>query len=448
MKVNEDRSPAERGAETSPHVSRTRLLTAGLIAAAAGVALFLVGYLPRRTRLQAAESAASRAASELPVVSVTRVKPAPEVSKLVLPGILTPLTEAYIYARATGYVRKRQVDIGDRVRAGQTLAEIEAPDLDEQVRQAQAALALSERSLTQAEQSLRQSEAQSELAKATWDRTRPLVAQGVLSAQAGDEAQAGYNAAAATARAMEASVAVARENIRVNRANLQRQTQLQSFERVQAPFTGIVTARNVDVGALISAAGSTAGNIGTSGAGAGEMYRMAQIDVLRVLVDVPEESAPFVRVGQAAALSLPAFPGRTFAGRVARTANALNSNTHTLLTEVDLRNPGELMPGMYAQVRLENRRKETPLLVPGSSIIVRAEGTQVAVLQDGENGAKRIHLQAVAIGRDYGVTTEITQGLRGGEYIVATPGDAVREGALVRMAEAPPAPAGGPKPAP
>ncbi len=458
---------------------RMRPARSAFLAVSALGVLFLAGYLPRHNRSSATQAAATRASAALPRVDAAKVRRSPAISEMELPGMLTPLTEAYIYARATGYVRKRYADIGDRVRAGQLLADIEAPDLDEQVRQAQAALTQSERALGQARFSLDQAKAQLELARVTWDRYRPLVAQGVLAKQDGDQQLANFRAASASMQALQENVAVAEQNIAGNRANVQRLLALQEFEHVRAPFAGVITARNVDVGALISGGGSTLGlstspsggtqNIGAVGtagaatasvgsaisaAGApggptpggsstGEMFRIAQSGVVRVLIDVPEENAPIIRRGQQAQLRLPAFPGRVFEGRVTRTAGALDANTHTLLTEVQAANPaGELLPGMYAQVKLASRRADPPFLVPGSSIIVRPDGPKLAVLEDAPNapnGARRVHLQQVTIGRDYGTATEITEGLQGWEYIVLTPGDNVQEGALVQPVSAPPA---------
>jgi multidrug efflux pump subunit AcrA (membrane-fusion protein) len=317
------------------------------------------------------------------------------------------------------------------------------------LRSARAELAQAERNLGQTQGSLVQGQAQLELARTTWDRYRTLVANGVLARQDGDQQLTNFRAASATVQALQANVAAAEQVIHANRANLQRLVVLQEFKSVTAPFAGIVTARNVDVGALISGAGATLG-ASTAPAGGpppgssptGEMFRMAQIGTLRVLINVPEVSAPAIRAGQTAELTLPAFPGRTFTGHVTRHANALDTNTHTLLTEVQAANPtGELFPGMYAQVQFAIRSANPSFLVPGSAIIVRSEGTRVAVLQsapDGSpDGTRRIHLQPVVIGRDYGTVTEITQGLQGWEYIAATPGDRVQEGALVRPVSAP-----------
>jgi multidrug efflux pump subunit AcrA (membrane-fusion protein) len=467
--------------ETQAETKRPRRTPAiaGLLALVVLALLLLAGYLPRRSRTAGIHAAAARAASNIPQVSATQVRRAPENSELMLPGILTPLTEAYIYARATGYILHRYADIGDRVRAGQLLADIEAPDLDEQVHQAEAALAQSERALGQTQDSLHQAQAQLELAQLTWNRYRTLVARGVVSRQDADQQLTNLRAASAAVEALKENVGVAEQNIAGNRANLRRTLALQAFKRVTAPFAGVITARNADVGAFISGSGSTLGlstspaggtqnigAVGTAGAASasvntaisaagspggptpggssnGELFRIAQSGTLRVLIDVPEESAPTIRPGLVAQLSLPAFPGRHFEGRVTRTANALDANTHTLLTEVQVRNPnGEMLPGMYAQVRIISRRAEPPFLVPGSAIIVRAEGTEVAVLSDAPGepaGVRRIHLAPVLIGRDYGTVTEITEGLSDGQSVVVTPGDDVQEGALVRPVATPPA---------
>lgn len=461
--------------EPSRPPSRRALFAAAAIMVLAAVALFLVGYLPRHRRDQQTEAEARREREALPGADVVKVKQSPPTSALLLPGNITPITEAYIYARASGYLRRRYVDFGDRVRAGQLLAEIEAPELDAQVQQARAAVSQAEQQLGQSKAALEQLRAQLALAKANWNRYNGLVDQGAVSRQDAETQFAAYRSAEANLRAGEASIRAAEQNIAANRANLERLIHLQSFEKVTAPFSGIVTARNVDVGALISASGSglaassvplggtqAAGALGTapSGGGAaaaggsgGEMFRIAQIERLRILINVPQQNAPAIRVGLPAELFVQEFSKRKFEGRVTRTASALDMISRTMLTEVQLSNPDHaLLPGMYAQVRFLSTRSDAPLLVPGDALIARADGIFVAVLQDpsedqlarvaGEQQrrkAKRIHIQKVEVGRDYGTETEIMSGLQGSEYVTVNPSDAIREGALIVPTGAPPA---------
>jgi multidrug efflux pump subunit AcrA (membrane-fusion protein) len=473
----------------------------GLIAAIVLAVVFLVGYLPRHKRQQEVQADADREATALPSANVTQVKPSPPIATLLLPGDITPLTEAYLYARATGYVRKRYADIGDRVHEGQILADIDAPDLDAQVAQARAELLQAEHQLSQAKAALDNANAQEHLAKLTWDRYKVLVEHGAVSRQDADTQEANYKVTVANVLLQEAAIRTAEENVRAARANLDRLIALQEFEHVRAPFNGIVTARNFDVGAFINANGASStasttpmggtqltgqlGNAGTTGttpsqsvqptsptatgapaAGSGgQLYRMAQVDRVRVLINVPQENAPTVRPGQAATILVREFAGHKFAGTVTRTSLSLDQTTRTLLTEVQAANPQALlMPGMYAQVQLSDTRPSPPLMVPGDSIIASSEGLQVAVLVDltpedrrkleerfasrkKESGkaaeglklrqsedleqARKISLRAVQVGRDYGTLTEITAGLQGGQTIVVNPGDDTREGAFI-----------------
>jgi multidrug efflux pump subunit AcrA (membrane-fusion protein) len=450
------------------------LALAGL---AAVLLIFLGGYVPRHLRDKRVQEASNRRAQEPPQVSFVKVRRAPALAELRFPGNLIPLAEAYIYGRATGYVRKRHVDIGDHVRRGQVLAEIDSPDLDAEVGQGRAAVAQSQRTLSQTQAALNQGRAQRDLAKVTWQRTDVLVTKGVLARQEGDVQNSNYLASEATVSALEANVHAAEEAIRGNEANLQRLIALQEFELVRAPFDGVVTARNIDLGAFISGSGAAPsastspaggsqvaaaiGNAGTADAslgvassGAGvptgaaasgtgtEMFRIAQSRRLRVLVSVPEEDARSVRVGGSAEVQPAAFPGQSFWGKVTRTSGALDLNSRTLLTEVQIENPtAALLPGMFSQVRILSDRPNAPILIPGESLMTRSEGTEVAVLEPVSGQAddlRRVHLQPVTVGRDYGVQTEITTGLADAQEVVTTPSDVVQEGARVKAVPAPP----------
>jgi multidrug efflux pump subunit AcrA (membrane-fusion protein) len=404
--------------------------------------------ISRANRVKAAEEAAQHEREALPVVNVVEVKRSDPVSQLLLPGNITPLTEASIYARASGYLTRRLVDIGDRVRRNELMAVIEAPDLDQQVAQARAAVSQAEQQLAQAQSTLEQARANLELQRATWDRYKILVERGAIARQDADTQLATFKTAQATVGADEA-------NVRAAKANLDRVIALQSFEQLRAPFDGIVTARNVDVGAFISAqGGSTGGGLGTSAAGvssgnAGELFRVAQIDRLRILIDLPQTQTPDVRVGQRADVIVQEYPNRQFPGTLTRTASALDPASRTMTTEIQLPNPARiLLPGMYAQVQISSHRTNPPLLVPGDSIVSEANGLHVAVVQ-GPPPAKqgqvknigdsrwRVHLQSVQVGRDYGAQTEITSGLQGGEFVIVNPSDVVHEGARVAAQLAP-----------
>ncbi len=433
-----------------------------MAAALAGVliaAAFLAGYLPRMSTTQLLDRAAAKRKITPPIVTAARVKRAPKVSEVSFPGSITPITEAYIYARAAGYLKKRYVDIGDRVTPGQLLAEIDAPDLDQQVTQGQAALAQAEGQLGQSEAALVQLTATRDLATLTWQRYEVLTKTGAVSRQAGDTQLTASETAEANVTAGEKTVSAAQEFVRAAQATLARLVTLQGYEKVTAPFAGVVTARNVDVGALISAAGSSLGPNRASQAApsdvpsSGEIFRIAQIGRLRVLVSLPQTEASGIHVGQAAHVSVDELPNRQFPGQITRTSNALDAASRTLLTEVQVANPsGVLLPGMYTTVQLVTDRAVPPFLVPDASLVVEANGTTLAVLQplsqkeltsaaaEGLDQAvlarvRMVHYQAVRPGRDYGTTLEILDGLHDGEYVVVDPGDAVKEGAMVQIAD-------------
>ena len=445
-----------------PSRRRVALIATALVIFLA--ALFLFGYLRHRHIQKVAAAEAEKEVRTLPSVNVVPVRRSPSTSDLLLPGNITPITEAYLYARASGYVRKRYVDIGDHVRQGQLLAEIEAPELDDQVAQGRAALAQSEQQLQQTRAQLDTSRSQLELARVTWERYQVLVQHGAISRQDADNQLTAFKSASSAVSASEANVSAAQQNVSANRANLERLIALQGFEKVRAPFDGIITARNFDVGALISGSGGTqtgsptpmggtqtsgaGGNAGTSGSaslvapansnggsggGGGELFRVAQSGTLRILINVPQENAPTIQVGQPATVFVEQFSKQPFHGRVTRTSNAIDPNTRTLLTEVQVSNPQHLLlPGIYAQVKLTNDRPNPPLLVPGDSIMTTANGIEVAIIKD-----NHVHIQKVEVGRDYGPEIEITQGLEGWEYVIVNPSDVVQEGAAVRPVTAP-----------
>src|SRR6202140_2575324 len=289
-----------------PGSSPKRLVVSVLLLGTAVAVALLAGYLPRRSTTKQLDSAAASRKSTPPIVDAARVTRAPSVTEVSFPGSITPITEAYIYARAAGYLKRRYVDIGDRVSAGQLLAEIDAPDLDQQVTQAQAALSQAEGQLGQAEAMLQQLIATRDLAAVTWQRYQVLTKTGAVSRQAGDTQMTAAKTAEANVTAGEKNVVAARDFVRASKATLDRLVTLQGYEKITSPFAGIVTARNVDVGALISATGTTQGPTRTNPAApsdvpsSGEIFRVAQIGRLRVLVSVPQTEASGIHVGQPA----------------------------------------------------------------------------------------------------------------------------------------------------
>jgi RND family efflux transporter MFP subunit len=283
--------------------------------------------------------------------------------------------------------------------------------------------------VARAEAALEQGKANESIAKVTATRWDNLVKRGAVSKQENDQYQAQFQAQSANVRALERAVDAAKGNIAAMQADLARLTDMQGYLKVKAPFAGVVTLRNVDVGTLV--------NTGTT-----LLFRIAQTNLLRTYLNVPQSSASDVHVGQMASLATPELPERKFSGAVTRTANALDPSSRTLLVEVQVPNPeGKLLPGMYVEVDLHLPRKDPPLLLPSDTLSVRPEGTMVAVL-DSNNA---VHFQRVTVGRDYGSQIEVLSGLSAGQRVIANPNDSVQEGVKVHPVFVATGDAGGPK---
>jgi RND family efflux transporter MFP subunit len=416
--LEELQKPAHAGPQSNLwHPSAITLWAIFLVIVVLTVVAFLGGYLPlhKRTAVLAAEAHEEQQA--LPRVEVIRVARSTGQSGLQLPGNIQPITEAPILARASGYVERRLADIGDRVRAGRTLAEIDAPELADQVNQAKATVVQVQAALEQAIANVQQGRTDMELARITADRSGRLVGKGAVSRQEDDQYQAQYQSKLAALRSLEKAIDVQRANVAAAQSNLARLEKMQSFRIVEAPFDGVITQRNVDVGALVNA-GSTL------------LFRIAQTATLRTYVNVPQAYADSIRPGESAVLTVANLPGRQFTGRVARTASSLDPASRTLLVEIHVPNADNaLLPGMYARVELSSVRADPPLMVPSESMIVHADGAQVAVVLPN----RTIHLQKIEVGRDYGDRLEVLKGLREGDTIVADPGDVAREGLQVQV---------------
>ncbi len=401
--------------ETARRGPSTGSLTAwAVVALVVIVAGFFVGYLPRQRREEVLAAEARDNSASLPLVTFAKVTRADEQGRLLLPGNIQAVTEAPIVARASGYVRKRYVDIGDRVKNAQVVAEIEAPELDQQILQAKAAIEQSRSSAQQAEAALLQGKANETLAQANSVRYANLYKRGVVSRQDNDTYQAQWAAQQANVQALEKAIAAARSNVSAAEANLARLDQLKTYQTVRAPFDGVITVRNVDTGTLVND-GSTM------------LFRIAQTGTLRTYINLPQSDADSIRPGQHAAVTIPELPGRRFPGVVTRTSNALDPTTRTLLTEVQVANPGDLLPGMFAQVDLSVSREEPPLIIPGDTLVVRSDGPQVAALRPDDT----VHFTRIQLGRDYGDRIEVLSGLAEGQRIIVNPRDVVREGVKV-----------------
>ena len=386
-----------------------------LVAAVVLVTAFFLGYVPRQRRELQLAAEASAQKESLPEVSITAAKRASSAGELVLPGNIQAITEAPILARAEGYIQRRYVDIGDRVTAGQLLTEIEAPDLDQQVRQSQAAVQQMQADLQRAIAALEQGKANEALAKVTASRWNNLASRGVVSRQENDQYQSQYEAQSANVRALERAVDAAKGTLSASEANVARLTDLQNYLKVRAPFAGVITQRNIDVGALVNT-GSTM------------LFRIAQTDPLRTFVNAPQADAQDIRVGQAATLSTEELPNRKFRGIVTRSANALDPASRTLLVEVQVPNPdGKLLPGMYVEVNFNLPRSDPPLLLTSDTLVVRPEGTMVAVLDSNDS----VHYQRIVVGRDLGNQIEVLGGLKAGQRVIVNPNDSVEEGVRV-----------------
>lgn len=358
------------------------VLLAGVVAAIWGIS----GRARAMTEL-------TRETHEMSVVTVAVTRPASGAAgeDVTLPGNVQAFTDAAIFARTTGYLKRRLADIGSHVRSGQVLAEIDTPEIDQQLLQARADLATAQ--------------ANERLAKTTADRYEDLIKSDSVSRQDYDNAIGTYEAKKAAVQSSE--------------ANVKRLEELQRFKTIYAPFDGVITARNIDIGALIA-----------SGETAKELFHIASMDKVRVYVNVPQLYSRAAQPGLSAEIHIRELPGRKFTGEIARTAHTIDPNSRTLLVEIDMNNPtGELMPGSYAEVHLELPTAATALRLPVNTLIFRSEGLRVAVVKN-----DRVHLQAVSMGRDFGTSVEVLSGVTADDRVVLNPPDSLEEGQTVQVA--------------
>jgi RND family efflux transporter MFP subunit len=358
--------------------------------------LLLIGIIPRLTHAKQLEQAA---AARIPTVSVAIATPGEATTELILPSSVEAAQETPLYPRVNGYVKRIVADIGAKVNAGDVLAEIETPELDQQVNQAKAALEQATANLT--------------LATTSYARWQAMQNSRIVAAQEVDERKGALDARKADRNAAE--------------ANLQRLTRTQGYQMITAPFAGTVTKRFVEVGQLVTGDLNDSTRI---------LFRIEHIAELRAFINVPQSYYRNISVGQTVALSFREVPGRTFPGTVVRTAGALDSATRTLRTEIQVPNEaGELIPGLYAEVKFQVQREHPPITVPGRAVIIQTAGPQIATV----NGENRVTLHAVTLGRDFGKTVEIASGIELGARFILNPTDTLRDGATVQVevAEAP-----------
>jgi RND family efflux transporter MFP subunit len=331
----------------------------------------------------------------VPTVSVIHPKLGAPETEIVLPGNIQAFTDSPIYARTNGYLKKRYVDLGSRVKAGQLLADIETPEVDQQLDQARA--------------DLNTAQANYHLSEITASRYRDLSQTDSVSKQDVDNATGDFEAR----RAMMASA----------RSNVKRLEQLQSFEQIYAPFDGVITARNTDIGHLIDS--GAAGGTGT------ELFHVAETRTLRVFINVPQQYSQAAKPGLAADLTLQEFAGRRFKGKLVRTADSIDLASRTLLVEVDVDNPsGELLPGAYAQVHLKVTSGASTVILPVSALLFRSEGLEAGTVESGN----RAELRKVMLGRDFGTEVEVISGVTAADSVIVNPPDSLASGETVRIA--------------
>jgi RND family efflux transporter MFP subunit len=381
------------------------LLVLGLLLGGA----FLLGFFPRLRQTEELRQDGEREANRVPEVKVARaVKAATQVT-LTLPGTARAQIEAPIYARINGYLKRFLVDLGDSVRKGQLLAEIESPEVDQQLRQARANLAVARAALVQNRANLT-------LAGIGARRWAALAKDHAVSQQEADEKQAALEAREADVHAAEAA-------IQSQEANVKRYEELQGFMQILAPFDGLISSRSVDIGTLVSEGSTTSTR---------ELFRLVQVETLRVYVNVPESAMASVQPGLEVQLRFDAHPGRVWTGSVARTARSADPTSRMMQSEVTVANPdGVLSSGLYAQVVFQLRRVTPPLVVPANALVIWPKGTFVAVV--GEDSI--VHYPAVVIGRDTGTQAEILSGLKEGDRVMVNPTTEVREGQKVRAVD-------------
>jgi RND family efflux transporter MFP subunit len=391
---------SEQLKQENPKVTSRSLVTLTVVVLIVLAALAIFGIL---RRMQATRTLTKYTdADSAPPVSIEVPALQQSANEIVLPGNVQAYTMAPIYARTTGYVKAWYHDIGAHLSKGDLLAVIETPELDQQLDQAKADLATAQSNAA--------------IAKTTADRYKDLISLNAVSQQDTDT--------------MAAQDAAAKTQVNSAVANVRRLEALQGFERIVAPFDGVITTRNIDVGQFITATGSTITPGAGTVTGSKEMFDMSAIRVLRVYVNVPQVNAPDAKPGVMATLTMPQYPGRKFTGRLVRSSDAVDPTTRTLLVEVDVDNrDGELLPGSYTEVHLHASNPAPALNVPVSALILQPDGLYVATA-DAKNIAHLVHVIA---GRDLGSSIEIVNGLKAGQPVIANPPDSLTDGEKVRV---------------
>lgn len=344
------------------------------------ILLFIfLGVLPRLANHRELQAAVKREETRIPLVNVLTVTRSEDATNLSLPGQIQPYKETDLFARTQGYLKNRFVDIGSQVRAGQLLATIDAPELD---------------------QELMRAKAEQKLASSNLDRSRSVTLTGAVAQQDLDSREATYEINTAIVRRLEA---------------------LKKLQEIRAPFSGVITARTVEIGAMINTGSST------------PLFTLSQLDTLRVFIDVPQTYYRSIQIGQQVQVEVPELPSQVFKGQVIRTSGVLRPESRTLLTEVIIPNPShDLMSGLYGQVNFQIKPSTAPVIIPSNTLVIKSDGPKVVVI----GPDNLVHFQSIEIGRDYGTAVEIIQGLDGGEKIVTNPADYLQDGQPVQLVAA------------
>ncbi len=371
--------------------------------------VFMLGYIPYKERLALVAEEAQRTRSQTPVVQIAQPLREASIIEFTLPGDIKPFQETSIFPRANGYLKAFYVDIGDSVKQGQLLAEIDTPEVDAQLAQAKGVLAQVTADKTRAESDVA-------LAQNTFDRYEGFAKEGGVTKQLLDERRFALQQAKATLMAKEASILGAE-------AEVQRLTKLQSFEKVTAPFAGTITLRNYDIGALLSP-NTTTGR---------EMFNLIQKDMLKTFVEVPQAFISNIKEGQDAFIEVRNFPGRQFKGTVSRSTNQVNESTRSLRVQIDVPNKDNaLYPGMYVQVKFQVTTQTPPVTIPSSALMFGADGVKVAIVVD-----DRVRYKIITLGRDFGQKVEVTSGIDLADRIITNPGERIADGVVVKIFEPP-----------
>ena len=414
---------------TPPPAPRRRVLLFVLVPIV--LLLGFGAYLHWRTYADAAETQQQQN-DFVPQVRTSVARMIDSPVQLTLPGQTEAFDVANLYPRATGYVTDRRADIGSRVHRGDLLLRIDAPDLDQQLAQAQAQLGQNRAAVEQAKAQVESAQANTKLADVTKYRETTLAGQGWETRQNADNATANFSVQKAGIDNAVAGVAVAVANLKAQQATVDRLQALKAFEEIKAPFDGVITRRNVDNGDLLTQ-DSLSGN---------PMFTVARDDLLRIAVYVPQSSAVGIHEGLEAQVTVPEMPGRIFKGHVARSSVALQSDSRSMLVEVDVPNPnGQLRPGLFVNVAFAVPRQAPGVVVPDEALVFNAGGLQVATVQpDGT-----VRFLKVAVYRDFGTTAELREGLQGGENLVLSPPADLVDGSKVRVMNPAPQPETGNK---